>query len=51
MKNWAGNVMWNPSEIAYPSTEEEIQQLVLRAANDRKKIRVIGTGHSFTALC
>ena len=51
MKNWAGNVKWNPSEIAYPSTEEEIQQLVLKAANDRKKIRVIGTGHSFTALC
>ena len=51
MKNWAGNVIWNPSEIAYPSTEEEIQQLVIKAANDRKKIRVIGTGHSFTALC
>ncbi len=51
MKNWAGNITWNPSEIAYPSSEEEIQQLVLKAANDRKKIRVIGTGHSFTALC
>ena len=51
MKNWAGNIIWNPSEIAYPSTEEAIQQLVLKAANDRKKIRVIGTGHSFTALC
>jgi len=44
MKNWAGNITWNPSEIAYPSTEEAIQQLVLKAANDRKKIRVIGTG-------
>lgn len=51
MKNWAGNVIWNPSEIAYPSSQEEIQQLVLKAANDRKKIRVLGTGHSFTALC
>ena len=51
MKNWAGNIKWNPSEVAYPTSEEEIQQIVLRAANDRKKIRVIGTGHSFTALC
>ena len=51
MKNWAGNITWNPSEIAYPTSEEEIQQLVLKAANDRKSIRVIGTGHSFTALC
>lgn len=51
MKNWAGNITWTPTQIAYPTSEEEIQQLVLRAANDRKKMRVIGTGHSFTALC
>ena len=51
MKNWAGNITWNPSEVAYPTTEEEIQQIVLRAANSNKNIRVIGTGHSFTALC
>ena len=51
MKNWAGNITWNPSEIAYPTSEEAIQQVVLRAANNRKKIRTIGSGHSFTALC
>lgn len=51
MKNWAENVLWTPSKIATPSTEEEIQQLVLKAINDQKKIRVIGSGHSFTALC
>lgn len=51
MKNWAGNIKWNPSEVAYPTTETEIQQVILRAANDRKKVRIIGTGHSFTALC
>lgn len=51
MKNWAGNITWNPSEVAYPSSEEAIQQIVLKAANDRKKVRIIGTGHSFTALC
>ena len=51
MKNWAGNITWNPSEIAYPISEAAIQQIVLKAANDHKKIRIIGTGHSFTPLC
>lgn len=51
MKNWAGNVKWNPSEICYPKTENEIQNIVIKAVNDRKKIRLIGTGHSFSKLC
>lgn len=51
MKNWAGNIVFQPSEIAYPTSEAAIQQIVLKAANNRKKIRIIGTGHSFTALC
>ncbi|WP_417264861.1 D-arabinono-1,4-lactone oxidase [Brumimicrobium sp.] len=50
-KNWAENVEWTPNQIAFPSTELDIQNLVLKAANDRNKIRVIGTGHSFTELC
>ena len=51
IKNWAGNVAFNPSQIAYPKTESEIQNLVVKAANNRNKIRLIGTGHSFTDLC
>lgn len=51
LKNWAENVVWNPSQINYPTNQEEIQHLVIRAANNNQKIRVIGTGHSFTALC
>ncbi|MEO0897916.1 MAG: D-arabinono-1,4-lactone oxidase [Bacteroidota bacterium] len=51
MKNWAENLEWQPSSIAYPESEEAIQQWVERAANERKSVRVIGTGHSFTALC
>ena len=50
-RNWAGNVLFSPDTLYYPATEQEIQQIVLRAANNRKKIRVIGTGHSFTKLC
>ncbi len=51
MKNWAGNIKWNPSQTVYPETEEGIREVVLRAANNGKKLRVIGTGHSFTPVC
>lgn len=51
LKNWAGNVEINPTTIAYPKTESEIQNLVSKAVNENAKIRVIGSGHSFTALC
>ncbi|ANQ51768.1 FAD-binding protein [Flammeovirga sp. MY04] len=49
--NWAGNVEFNPIQVVFPSTETEIQKIVLKAANQRSTIRVIGTGHSFSALC
>lgn len=51
MKNWARNLQWDPSEVCHPNTEEEIKSIVLRAANTKSKIRLIGTGHSFSPLC
>ena len=51
MKNWAGNIVWDPTQIAYPDSEEAIQQLVILALESKKKIRLIGTGHSFTPVC
>lgn len=50
VKNWAGNVSFQPKTVAYPSTEKEIQDLVIKAANERTKIRMIGSGHSFSNL-
>lgn len=50
VKNWSGNVSFQPSSIQYPSTQKEIQDVILKAANDKQKIRVIGTGHSFSNL-
>jgi FAD/FMN-containing dehydrogenase len=46
MKNWAGNLEFNPKSIRYPNSEEEIISIV----NEGKKIRVVGTGHSWTSL-
>lgn len=51
MKNWAGNVQWSPEERHYPASESAIQELVKRALNEDRKIRIIGTGHSFNPLC
>lgn len=51
MQNWAKNVRWDPSQILYPTSEGELWAHVIRALNDSRKIRTIGTGHSFTALC
>lgn len=51
MKNWSDSVKWHPQEILYPASETEIQAIVLRALEQKKTIRVIGTGHSFSRLC
>ncbi|MEM6800432.1 MAG: D-arabinono-1,4-lactone oxidase [Bacteroidota bacterium] len=51
MKNWSGSVQWHPQSIEKPDSEAEIQQIVRKAAEKEQKIRVIGTGHSFTRLC
>jgi FAD-linked oxidoreductase len=50
MKNWSRCYHWKPEQIAYPSTEAEIQALVQRAREEHKKIRIIGSGHSFNPL-
>lgn len=50
MKNWSGNQKWTPQQILYPETEEEIKAIVFRAAEEKKSLRTIGSGHSFTPL-
>lgn len=51
MKNWSRYLKWNPSELCYPESENEIIQIVHKATKQQKKIRIIGSGHSFTPLC
>ncbi len=45
--NWSRSVDIRPSSIEHPRTVEEIQEL-LRSSRDR--VRVAGSGHSFTPL-
>jgi FAD-linked oxidoreductase len=46
-RNWSGSVRSQPSELARPSTEAELADLVARSAS----VRVVGAGHSFMPLC
>ena len=51
MKNWGKNITWHPTNLYQPKSEQEIQVIVHQALNDNKNIRLLGTGHSFTAVC
>lgn len=49
-KNWSETVINRPEKIMYPSSIEEVVQIVKEARKYKKKIRVIGAGHSFSSL-
>lgn len=49
-ENWSGDVKVAAQQIAYPSTENEIVDLVKRAQSEGLRIRLVGHGHSFMPL-
>ncbi|XZF77728.1 D-arabinono-1,4-lactone oxidase [Bacillus sp. AL-1R] len=49
-KNWSGSVKFSPNQVVYPSSIEEVVNLVKKANLENKKIRVVGSSHSFTPL-
>jgi L-gulono-1,4-lactone dehydrogenase len=49
-KNWAGNQTAHPSVVEHPMTEEELVAVVQRAAAQGQKVKVVGSGHSFTDI-
>jgi FAD-linked oxidoreductase len=48
--NWSGLVSCTPRQIYYPESVEEVRQLVKKAKQEKKTVRVVGSGHSFTPL-
>jgi FAD-linked oxidoreductase len=48
--NWSGSVRSTPTDILFPTSEEEIVEIVKKASKEEKKIRVIGSGHSFSRI-
>ncbi len=49
-RNWAGNQRATGIEVVHPADAEEIAAEVLRAARSGRRVRPIGSGHSFTAI-
>src|SRR5689334_13505068 len=46
--NWAGDQHCAPAQIARPTSEDELCEVVARAAERGLKIRAVGSAHSFT---
>ena len=46
LKNWAGNLEYSTSDVHYPRSIEEIQQLVKKFDN----VKALGTRHCFNDI-
>lgn len=49
-KNWAGNQRCMPHAIERPLVESQLQQIVADSARRGRRVRAVGSGHSFTAI-
>jgi FAD-linked oxidoreductase len=48
--NWANTVSFTPEQIHFPTSEVEISAIVKNAGASGKKIRVVGSAHSWTGI-
>ena len=48
--NWVGNQSFSPAETVRAATEAEVVATVARAAREGRRLRVPGSGHSFTPV-
>ncbi len=48
--NWAGNQTMTPHAVADPRGTEELAEEVRRAAGAGRRVKAIGSGHSFTGI-
>ncbi|MFM7880174.1 MAG: D-arabinono-1,4-lactone oxidase [Acidimicrobiaceae bacterium] len=48
--NWARNQRVEHASQYSPTTEHELQQIVRHATANQKRIKAVGSGHSFTAI-
>ena len=49
-KNWAGNQHCSPHDIERPLSEAQLQTVVKDAAAAGRRVRAVGSGHSFTSI-
>ena len=48
--NWAGNQQTGSVLVSKPQTESELQQVVQSAQTSGRRVKAVGSGHSFTAI-
>jgi FAD/FMN-containing dehydrogenase len=48
--NWSGSVRFRPDRVEHPASEQEVVDLVRRAAGDGRVVRPVGSGHSSMPL-
>jgi FAD/FMN-containing dehydrogenase len=48
--NWAGNQRFDAAEIAAPTSESELVELVQEAVGARRPMGIVGSAHSFTPI-
>jgi len=48
--NWAGNQHSKPVRIERPASELEVVEVVRRAVAEHLRVKVVGSGHSFTGI-
>jgi len=49
-RNWSGIASGRPETVVYPDSIEQVASVVRSCAERGAKLRVVGSGHSFTAL-
>ncbi len=49
-RNWAGNQVAHPAEVQTPASTDEVAKAVARAAAAGRRVRMAGSGHSFTGV-
>jgi len=48
--NWGGTYGCNPTRVESPASEDEIAEIVRAAAARGERVKVVGSGHSFTDI-
>ena len=48
-RNWAGNQVCLPAERHTPGSVDEVAAVVRRAAEEGRRVKAVGAGHSFTS--
>ena len=49
-RNWAGNQTMTPAAVEHPASVDEVVRVVKDAAAAGRRVKAIGSGHSFTAI-